>query len=105
MVKEYAEYLKDNPEGLWFKRKLYGWGWMPATWQGWAVIAAFILYIGIVGSYFAERAEAQALVNGDITAFVVKIVVCVAVLVYICYRKGEKPKWQWGTLTDRTTHY
>lgn len=37
MLKEYLEYLKDNPKHLWFKRKLYGWGWVPVRWQGWLV--------------------------------------------------------------------
>ena len=52
MFKKYWQYLKDNPEGYWFKRKLYGWGWVPVKWQGWLVIAisiaifAFGLYVG-----------------------------------------------------------
>jgi hypothetical protein len=32
LFKEYTDYLKDNPQGYWFKRKLYGWGWTPARW-------------------------------------------------------------------------
>jgi len=38
MIKEYIAYLKDNPQGYWFKAKLYGWGWDPAIWQGWLVL-------------------------------------------------------------------
>jgi hypothetical protein len=34
MFKKYIEYLKDNPQGYWFKRKVWGWGWTPVTWQG-----------------------------------------------------------------------
>ena len=30
MIKEYIAYLKDNPQGYWFKARLYGWGWAPA---------------------------------------------------------------------------
>ena len=26
IFKNYREYYKNNPEGYWFKRKLYGWG-------------------------------------------------------------------------------
>ena len=43
VLKQYIEYLKNNPEGYWFKRKLYGWGWTPATWQGWLVLAVFVV--------------------------------------------------------------
>ena len=23
------------PQKLWFKAKLYGWGWYPCSWEGW----------------------------------------------------------------------
>lgn len=42
IFQQYFRYLKDNPEGYWFKRKLYGWGWTPATWQGWVTLVAFL---------------------------------------------------------------
>jgi len=29
MVKEYINYIKNNPEDHWFKTKLYDWGWTP----------------------------------------------------------------------------
>lgn len=45
ILKNYINYLKDNPSGYWFKRKLYGWGWTPATWQGWIITC---IYIGLV---------------------------------------------------------
>ena len=44
-IEPYINYIKDNPEGYWFKRKLYGWGWTPATWQGW--LSTFV-FIGLV---------------------------------------------------------
>lgn len=90
-IQKYIEYLKDNPQGYWFKRKLYGWGWVPVRWQGWAVIAAAIAYIVWVARDYAQQAA-----SGDVTGFVVKIAVAVAVLLALCYWKGEEPKWQWG---------
>jgi hypothetical protein len=42
---EELKYLKNNPEGYWFKRKLYGWGWVPVKWQGWSVIAVWLLLV------------------------------------------------------------
>jgi hypothetical protein len=29
----------------WFVRKKYGWGWTPASWQGWLLIALYILFV------------------------------------------------------------
>ena len=49
MLKEYRAYLKDNPKGYWFKRKLYGWGWTPAKWQGWCLTLLYsVLVLSLV---------------------------------------------------------
>jgi drug/metabolite transporter (DMT)-like permease len=88
MIKEYIAYLKDNPEGYWFKAKLYGWGWAPARWQGWAVlvISIAVVFLGIyIGDY--DDAPGAALI-GALLAIV---------LIFIFgYWKGERPRWNWG---------
>ena len=43
MINKYIEYFKNNPEGYWFKRKIYGWGWTPVKWQGWVTILVFVV--------------------------------------------------------------
>ena len=92
MIKEYKDYLKNNPHGYWFKRKLYGWGWIPATWQGWVVI---FLYIIIVISAALGVDEAQSL-KEIILKFILPIIISSYFLIRISYLKGEPPKWQWG---------
>ena len=86
------EYVKDNPKGYWFKRKLYGWGWTPVTWQGWLTIA---LYIGLVLVLALTVDDASPLREVMFT-FILPITLLTITLLRICYRKGEKPKWQWG---------
>ena len=92
-LKNYFKYLKDNPNHLWFKRKLYGWGWVPVRWQGWAVVLAFIVFSILNGIYLEQFSEPS---NSDIAWFSVRIAIAVVVLIYICYKTGEKPRWQWG---------
>jgi len=91
IFKNYAEYIKNNPEGYWFKRKLYGWGWTPVKWQGWAVVAVFVLFI-LLTAFSLEKMPTDS----EITWFLAKIIFLVILLLLICYKKGEKPKWQWG---------
>ena len=91
IIAEYINYLKDNPNRYWFKRKLYGWGWTPATWQGWLILGLFILFVIVVS--FALPKEPT---NIELIWFFVKIVTGVAMLILVCYKKGEKPTWQWG---------
>ncbi|EKE20580.1 MAG: hypothetical protein ACD_7C00522G0002 [uncultured bacterium] len=96
MLKKYTAYIKDNPEGYWFKAKLYGWGWTPAKWQGWLVI---ILYLFLVLSLVLSREEA-ILGNPDsgsnFLTFALPIIVLTTLLIVVAYKKGEKPRWQWG---------
>ncbi|HEV7423846.1 MAG TPA: hypothetical protein VGO21_01520 [Candidatus Paceibacterota bacterium] len=91
LFKNYIKYLKDNPKGYWFKRKLYGWGWVPVKWQGWTVIGFFVLFI-LSNALSLHKVPT----NPEITWFTIKIIFFIILLVLICYKKGEKPKWQWG---------
>ncbi len=89
MIKEYLAYLKDNPKNLWFKRKLYGWGWTPVRWQGWVVILAFVALM--FSNALQVGTHSISVIN-----FILETLVLVALLIYVCIRKGEKPRWQWG---------
>ncbi len=86
-------YLKNNPNGYWFKRKLYGWGWVPVRWQGWLVITIFIIFIWWSA---ADLTSSPYVTDAEFLRFFAKIIASVAVLVFICYKTGEKPRWQWG---------
>ena len=93
MLKKYIEYLKDNPEGYWFKRKLFGWGWTPVKWQGVAVILFFVVFILWSGLELKSVGEPT---NNMLFWFFVRLALAIIILITICYKKGEKPKWQWG---------
>jgi len=92
IIKTYLEYVKDNPEGYWFKRKLFGWGWTPVTWQGWLII---LVYIGLVLA-FAFTIDESSSDSEVVFTFILPVVLLTITLIRIGYKKGEKPKWQWG---------
>lgn len=91
--KDYVNYLKDNPEGYWFKRKIYGYGWTPATWQGWV---SFVAYLCVLIYFFLKVDIMSHSVSDTLIGFAVPLAVATVVFIYILYKKGEKPKWQWG---------
>jgi len=93
MFKKYLEYLKNNPNKYWFKAKLYGWGWVPVRWQGWAAILIFVVLIICSGLSLDKKPEPSAT---DLAWFFLRIAVTVAILMIVCYKTGEKPRWQWG---------
>ncbi len=80
--------MKDNPKRLWFKRKLYGFGWVPVRWQGWLVVSVGI-GIAVLGIYIGDTDDAPG-------AALLGILLMFAFISYFGYRKGEKPRWQWG---------
>ncbi len=92
IFKNYADYFKDNPHGYWFRKKLYGWGWTPVTWQGWLVVGVYILCITL----FAFTIDENSPPNELMFTFFLPIALLTAVLIRIAYKKGEKPSWQWG---------
>ena len=71
---------------LWFKRKLYGWGWTPVSWEGWLVLFVWV----VLFTFVMVKMDHEWLKN------LIVIFIMTGILIYICYQKGEKPKWQWG---------
>ena len=96
IITQYTAYLRDNPHGYWFKRKLYGWGWAPARWQGWAVMAVFIVIVISAGIQMAATAEGGEPTQEQFFWFFARILIAVIALIAICYKTGEKPRWMWG---------
>ena len=79
----------SDEQGYWFPAKRYGWGWgLPLTWQGWAVLAVFICLFGAGFFVFPPTRELASLL--------VYVAVLYAMLIAICWLKGEPPRWRWG---------
>lgn len=95
---KYIEYVKDNPKGLWFKRKLWGWGFTPVKWQGWVVVGLYIVAL----LFFALTIDEASSDREVVFTFLLPFVFLTTVLIRICYKKGEKPRWQWGFPKDKS---
>jgi len=77
---------------LWFKRKLFGWGWYPASWEGWVVTAVFVALIVAFSFTVDENSSAQ----DKAFTFLLPILILTATFIRIAYKTGEAPRWQWG---------
>lgn len=82
----------------WFLPKLYGWGFMPVSIEGWLLTLAFILVI--LGSFFSHglfEAETVPMTPQQVAGMVVDLIVimCVFSLIAVQKTKGEI-KWNWG---------
>jgi len=70
----------------WFRAKTYGYGWYPSTWQGWIVILVW----AIIFTLSLILWDHEWLKNTAV------VIVATTILIYICYKKGEKAHWNWG---------
>jgi hypothetical protein len=86
------------PSELWFRARRYGWSWTPATWQGWAVTVVYL--VAVVGwvVYLMSRPDATVGWHYGAAAWLaaLPILLLTAVLLGICWLKGERPRWRWG---------
>jgi hypothetical protein len=79
----------NSSTDYWFPAKRYGWGWgLPQRAQGWVVLAVYAVALGaLVWLLPPTRNE---------LGFVASVLVLTAVLVLVCWLKGEPPRWRWG---------
>lgn len=92
-ISRYIDYIQDNPNHYWFRRKVFGWGWTPATIEGWIVVVVFVGALLWTGFSMAQGPEPT---EEEILWFLAKVASYVIILIAICYATGEKPRWQWG---------
>ena len=82
--------MGKEEKDIWFPAKRYGYGWgLPVTWQGWAVLLAYMLLVGLTGFTLTDS-------PGEVLALIIINVVLIIILFLICMRKGEKAAWRWG---------
>ncbi len=82
MIQKYLSYLRDNPQKLWFKRKLYGWGWTPAAWQGWLVIVVYVALLVAFSLTIDENSPPREVMF----TFILPVMLLTIALIRICYR-------------------
>jgi hypothetical protein len=79
--------MQTEPK-YWFPAKRYGWGWgIPNAWQGWMVLAVFagLLAGGVL-----------VLLPNRYLYFDCYVAVLSGLLIWVCWLKGEPPRWRWG---------
>jgi hypothetical protein len=84
--------MEAHSQKLWFKRKTYGWGWTPVTWQGWLATLVYVVLLVACGAILDPNATST-----DVAfTFFLPVLLLTIAFVKLAYKKGEKPRWQWG---------
>ena len=80
---------------LWFRAKTYGWGWVPASIEGWLVLGLFVIGVG-ADVWVLRRRLVGGSTGTAMTVFFVWLALLVIALVMTCWLTGERPRWHWG---------
>jgi len=85
---------------IWFKRKKYGWGWTFGTWESFVVFGLYVVINIFLFVIIDPRSHSgsDTLIN-----FVPSFLALTAVFYFICWWKGEKPRWRWGNRVENET--
>ncbi len=83
-----------KPTRYWFANKRFGYGWTPSRWQGWLVVAIYVLLVAAtVYTYQPIVAPSAWQVTSGILLPVIGFTL---ILLGITIWTGEKPEWRWG---------
>jgi uncharacterized membrane protein len=86
---------KHTTRSYWFKRRRYGYGWTPVTWQGWLTVVLSIAAI-LLGAVFLLKDTPRNTFSEEVFLFLIFLIVVTAALVVISLVKGPRPRWRWG---------
>lgn len=86
---------QKQPNKYWFKRKRWGWGWTPVTWQGWLTVAALVA-IAVVTAITVLPAKPEQPTASQLILFIGVVVADIVAVMLITSVKGPTPRWRWG---------
>ena len=82
--------MNKTNHDAWFPAMRYGFGWgLPIRWQGWAVLLSYLALM-LLGGLLVKKSPFL------VVPFVICAFILSGLLVYICWKKGEKPEVRWG---------
>lgn len=76
---------------VWFKNKTHGYGWQPASWQGWLVTVLFFVAVVFVAMQIPKKPT-----YNDILVYSAEFLLLLFFMIVVCIHTGEKPEWRWN---------
>ena len=83
---------------FWFQPKAFGFGATPVTWEGWAVVAAYVAIVAAITFLLMVRRR-----NGlrAWTSWAVAIVIATSALTLVSWSKTDGSwQWRWGHIEN-----
>lgn len=74
----------------WFKAKDYGWGWTPASWQGWALTLLWLVANITYAFQLGDEPTQESLLS-----FITFVGVSTLLFILLAWKTGDRPSWRW----------
>ena len=84
----------STKHNYWFKRRRYGYGWTPVTWQGWLSVLLFL--VTVLSGAVVLRDTPRNSEYSKALVYMALLLISVSLLIIIPFKKGPSPKWRWG---------
>jgi len=80
------------------KRRRYGWGWTPTTWQAWLFIVTQLGIIFVAAFQLPLKPMHPSL--EQLLSFFIVVAFVVLSLIIVASQTAPKPHWRWGKKPD-----
>jgi len=78
----------SETKDYWFKRRRFGWGWVPTTRQGWTVVVIFLAVV-FWDTLITDGTDQN-------TRFAIILILDFIFLFATMFSKSPRPHWRWG---------
>ncbi len=86
--------MSDERKKYLMKRRRYGYGWIPVTWQGWLFLVLQAAIVVVAATALPAK-QAQPTI-GELVHFFLIVGFAIASLVLVSIQTSPSPKWRWG---------
>lgn len=83
-----------NDRKYWMKRRRYGWGWTPITWQGWLFTIFQVALLFLAASQLPVKPIQPSI--DQILKLIATLILVVSSLLLVGCQTAPKPHWRWG---------
>lgn len=90
--------MESKPK-YWFKRRRYGFGWIPVTREGWFTVVGFLAVI-VGAAVLLLPTDTGELNQLQLVTFFLSFLSAISFMIGISYAKGPAPRWRWGKSPD-----
>jgi len=88
----------------WFKVRKYGYGWTPQTFEGYlTTIIYFVLFATLTIIFIMRLGDPLFDQRVSVGIYLCLVGVLSISLVVIAYLTGEKPSWNWGNKSSKSS--